>query len=232
MSEIISHTYNNVTVQQRAGDGYINATAACKANGKLWADYKRQKAAQDFVVQLSRSMGIPIDVLIQTISTGSNEERGTWVHPRVAINLGQWLDAKFAVAVTEWVFERVSGNNRGYESLSAVAQARALLSTIEDLERAADAGAAEQRKRLVAEQQLKALTDDREALVNGKRAAERARDELLASLRGVAKHAGKELHKYDESRADDQLDLMARRDAENVHTPRIAYDSNKKKPGA
>lgn len=36
--------------------------------------------------------------------------QGTWVHPQVAINLGQWCSPKFAVAVSKWVFEWMRGD--------------------------------------------------------------------------------------------------------------------------
>jgi hypothetical protein len=35
--------------------------------------------------------------------------QGTWVHPQVAIHLGQWASPKFAVLVSKWVFEWMSG---------------------------------------------------------------------------------------------------------------------------
>jgi hypothetical protein len=57
-------------------------------------------------------MGIPIGSLVRTIVTGPNECRGTWVHPQVAINLAQWVSARFAVLVSEWVFEWLSGKSR------------------------------------------------------------------------------------------------------------------------
>ncbi|MPM74856.1 hypothetical protein SDC9_121845 [bioreactor metagenome] len=84
----------------------------CKACGKLVADYMRLSSTRDFLKELSTSMGIPIDVLVQTMTTGKNEFRGTWVHPKIAINLAQWLSPKFAVLVSEWVFEWMSGNVR------------------------------------------------------------------------------------------------------------------------
>ena len=31
--------------------------------------------------------------------------RGTWIHPKVAVHLGQWCSAKFAVAVSGWILE-------------------------------------------------------------------------------------------------------------------------------
>lgn len=37
--------------------------------------------------------------------------QGTWVHPQVAINLAQWLSAKFAVQVSQWVFDWMSGKS-------------------------------------------------------------------------------------------------------------------------
>jgi len=37
------------------------------------------------------------------------EEQGTWVHPNVAINLGQWCSPKFAVAVSQWVIDWQTG---------------------------------------------------------------------------------------------------------------------------
>lgn len=35
--------------------------------------------------------------------------QGTWVHPQVAIHLAQWLSADFAVRVSRWVFDWMSG---------------------------------------------------------------------------------------------------------------------------
>lgn len=124
---LLPHTFNDVTISQRQKDGYINATAACKANGKQFNDYSRLNSTQEFLEELSRSIGIPIDLkvrstgnpvdpktghteitdtpLVLSITTGRNEFRGTWVHPQVAINLAQWISPKFAVAVSKWVYD-------------------------------------------------------------------------------------------------------------------------------
>jgi hypothetical protein len=103
--QLIPHETEGGVINQRVSDGYVNATAMCKSAGKLFADYARLKNTQEFLDELSRSMGIPIDGLVFTISTGLNEYRGTWVHPDVAINLGQWLSPKFAVQVSKWIRE-------------------------------------------------------------------------------------------------------------------------------
>jgi hypothetical protein len=106
---LISHKLENNLIHQRAADGYVNATAMCKAVGKNFADYRRLNNTDAFLKELSTSMGIPIDLLVITVVNGTNDQRGTYVHPDVAINLGQWCSPKFAVAVSKWVREWATG---------------------------------------------------------------------------------------------------------------------------
>ena len=106
---LIPHKVEKTLVNQRAIDGYINATAMCKAVGKQYGDYSRLAVTSAFLQELSRSTGIPVDQLAFTTTTGPNDERGTWVHPDVAINLGQWCSPKIAVAVSQWVREWATG---------------------------------------------------------------------------------------------------------------------------
>lgn len=99
--DLIHHETNGSVIDQRASDGYINATALCAAAGKKWSHYWTNVATQDFITELSADAGIPASVLVQ--STKGGVIQGTWVHPLVAINLGQWVSAKFAVMVSRWV---------------------------------------------------------------------------------------------------------------------------------
>lgn len=108
--ELIPREIDGFVIHQRAKDGYVNATAMCKAAGKLVADYTRlastQLVAEELVSLLSEeqgSMGIPIDPVIYTQVTGPNEYRGTWIHPDLAVNLATWCSSKFAVRVSRWV---------------------------------------------------------------------------------------------------------------------------------
>lgn len=101
--ELITHNVDNNIIHQRSSDGYVNATALCRAVGKQFNDYSRTKTTQAFFLALSRSTGIPIDLLVLTIIDGDIYRRGTWVHPQVAINLGQWCSPEFAVAVAQFV---------------------------------------------------------------------------------------------------------------------------------
>lgn len=100
-------------IHQRVRDGYVNATAMCKAGGKLFNDYSRLRTTEPFLTVLSGSTGIPVDLLVSTVMTGPNDFRGTWVHPQVAINLAQWISPEFAVKVTQWIFDWMSGKVPG-----------------------------------------------------------------------------------------------------------------------
>ena len=112
---LIEHPLEGEIIPQRAQDGYINATILCKKAGKLFGDYRRLSHTGEFLDELSAVMGIPITVLVQVIRGGNDTlSQGTWVHPRVAINLGQWLSSSFAVKVTEWVEDWWLGKTQSY----------------------------------------------------------------------------------------------------------------------
>jgi KilA-N domain len=114
---LIQRKHANTLITQRAKDGYINATAMCKAANRPWSRYWDVKASKDFADALSADVGIPISELIQSVSGGVPELQGTWVHPQVAIHLAQWLSPQFAVQVTTWVFEWISGGPKIVERL-------------------------------------------------------------------------------------------------------------------
>ncbi|MHC5307540.1 KilA-N domain-containing protein [Bartonella sp. LJL80] len=103
IKDIVAYSHNGETIALRATDGYINATAMCKAAGKDWSNYRKNAETEEFLKALEMSLRIRRDLLIQTISGGPNSGRGTWVHPQLAINLATWLSPEFAVQVSEWV---------------------------------------------------------------------------------------------------------------------------------
>lgn len=112
---LIQHEANGSIVQQRAGDGYINATALCKAAGKNMADYGRLQSTKEFFSELEADMGIPISELIQVVKGGFPENQGTWIHPDAAVHFGQWLSPKFAVKVSRWVRDWMTGKLKPQE---------------------------------------------------------------------------------------------------------------------
>ncbi|MBT3070822.1 KilA-N domain-containing protein [Rhodomicrobium sp. Az07] len=108
MHEMIPHTLEGEIINQRIKDGYVNATAMCKAAGKRFFDYHRLDTTQAFLDALFSEAGIPASEQIQTVKGGFPDQQGTWVHPKVAIHLAQWLSARFAVQVTTWVYDWMS----------------------------------------------------------------------------------------------------------------------------
>lgn len=113
----IEREHKGALISQRAKDGYVNATALCKAAGKDWYDYRRLKVTEAFLAELSSDTGISGSELIQSLSGGTPHLQGTWVHPYVAINLGQWLSPAFAVQVSRWVTEWMTGGPQVQERL-------------------------------------------------------------------------------------------------------------------
>jgi len=104
---LVTHTFNNISIPQRESDGYLSATAMCKSVGKLFGHYKVNNQTKEFLKALEDDIGITISKLIQVIQ-GKGKQQGTWVHPKVAIHLAQWLSPDFAVQVTNWVFDWIN----------------------------------------------------------------------------------------------------------------------------
>ncbi|MFC1616263.1 KilA-N domain-containing protein [Patescibacteria group bacterium] len=113
--KLISHELDNQIIRQRSIDGYIDATSMCQAKNKRFNDYSRLGSSKAFIQELSSDTGIPVSGkkgLVQQIKGGRPEDQGTWVHPQIAINLGQWLSPGFAVQVSKWVFAWMSGGQK------------------------------------------------------------------------------------------------------------------------
>jgi hypothetical protein len=62
----ITHEEDDQLIYMRSTDGYVNATAMCKAFGKRLNDYSRLDTTKEFVQELSSDAGIPADLLIVT----------------------------------------------------------------------------------------------------------------------------------------------------------------------
>lgn len=113
----VDREVDNAHIHQRLDDGYINATALCKACGKEVKHYLSNATTKEFIKTLSSEVGIPTSALIQSVKGGQPQFQGTWVHPQVAINLAQWASPKFAVLVSKWVFEWMQGNFSSQKNL-------------------------------------------------------------------------------------------------------------------
>jgi len=101
---LISRSWNSTPIARRTTDGYVNATAMCKANGKQWSKYRESDRCQTYLDALAETSGIRMFGLIES---RQGQGGGTWVHPQVAVNLPRWISAPFAVWMDGWFLESV-----------------------------------------------------------------------------------------------------------------------------
>jgi len=101
-TQLISRDFHGATIRQRPSDGYFDATAMCKANGKHFKHYLENQSTTEFLEVLSLKVGIPT---FKIIEVKSGRYGGSWIHPKGAIHLAIWCNPEFAVMVTEWTFE-------------------------------------------------------------------------------------------------------------------------------
>jgi hypothetical protein len=94
-----------------------------QAAGKLFAGWSRLESTKAYLETLSRSMQINIDVLVQVQTTGKNEDRGTWGHPKVSIRFAQWCNDEFAVWVDTQIDELMT---TGSVSIATTAPKKAI----------------------------------------------------------------------------------------------------------
>jgi hypothetical protein len=105
-AQIEAREWNGHAIQRRHADGYVNATAMCKANGRHLPHYLTNARTSEYLQALSGSVGIPTDHLKVSIGTGPNHLRGTWIHPRLAVDLARWISPSFAVWMDGWFLEQ------------------------------------------------------------------------------------------------------------------------------
>ena len=104
MDALILGEWNDRRIRVNAADpDYINATDMCGACGKAWSNWLTNDGSENILCELERSLGIPRDRIVVSVTAGPNNARGTWVHRRLAIVLAQWCSPAFAV----WVAEKI-----------------------------------------------------------------------------------------------------------------------------
>jgi len=111
-SALVVRSWNGHAIQRRLSDGFINATSMCGAAKKRWRDYYINQRSSNYLQALQGSTGFPADLLVETITTGLNANRGTWVHPRLAVDLARWISPEFAVWMDGWILEELEARSK------------------------------------------------------------------------------------------------------------------------
>lgn len=92
---------NELTIEVRPLDGFINATQICKAGGKRFNDWNCLNSVKD---QMKILREILKNSFVVESKVGGNHS-GTWIHPALATLLAQWISPRFAVKVALWLEE-------------------------------------------------------------------------------------------------------------------------------
>jgi hypothetical protein len=138
--EKFSREVNGIEVEQRVSDGFINATAICKAHQKDPNDWFTTQDTFDLFLALADDLGIEIETgefrkldisklsaskyskifpgLVLSKRGGLEIGGGTWLHPDLAIQIAQWCNKPFAIQVSRWIREwMTTGKNPIYDRL-------------------------------------------------------------------------------------------------------------------
>ena len=108
MAFLDTRSYDGTPISRRTTDGYVNATAMCKANGKEWSNYRQTDRCQLYMDALADSLGIQgMDLLDSRGGNGG----GTWIHPQLAVDLARWISAPFAVWMDGWFLETANSTS-------------------------------------------------------------------------------------------------------------------------
>ena len=113
MNQVQSFNFGNTPVSFRA-DGYLNATAIAAHFGKQPRDYLKTEQTQQYIAALANFLSTKTKILVKenqivNVKNGGSE-RGTWLHPKLAIHFARWLDPKFAVWCDEQIEQLLSGS--------------------------------------------------------------------------------------------------------------------------
>ena len=106
----MSRSWHGTPISRRTTDGYVNATAMCKANRKRWSDYRESDRCQLYLDALSQTTEIPVFDLIQS---RQGQGAGTWVHRQVAVDLARWISPAFAVWMDGWFLDELEKRPAG-----------------------------------------------------------------------------------------------------------------------
>jgi hypothetical protein len=92
----------NGTPIERRPDGYVNATAMCKANGKRWAKFRESAQCEAYMPALAAEDRISVFDLVVSQRGGTGAGGSTWIHPDLATELARWISPAFSVFVNRW----------------------------------------------------------------------------------------------------------------------------------
>jgi KilA-N domain len=93
---------NDIIIEIRSEDGYVNATQMCKAGNKEFKHWVTLKSTLELFTSAKENVDNPT---LKLIESKQGRNGGSWIHPDLAVQLAQWISPSFAIQVSRWIRE-------------------------------------------------------------------------------------------------------------------------------
>ena len=103
--------FENIRIQTRDTDGYINGTKMCSDVGKSFATWFQSNKTREYLYNLYKSIGPDYDLV-------KEEKKSVYIHPLLAINVAQWLSPLFEIQVSKWIYKLLMTGKLDYKTYS------------------------------------------------------------------------------------------------------------------
>jgi hypothetical protein len=101
---VVAEHGEDLIIEIRTSDGFVNATKMCVSRGMRLEKYKDSKSGIIFLKKCKESNPTLTEIMV------SRGRVGTWVHHEVAIDIATWINPAFRVAVTDVMTQYNSRN--------------------------------------------------------------------------------------------------------------------------
>ncbi len=134
----MSLTLNNIVIESRESDHFINATQLCKAGGKKFNDWFKLDSTNALISELKldlsplKTKNVAFKNLVETKKGRYNS--GSWIHPDLAVQLAQWISPMFAIQVSRWVRELMTTGSVSIDSRKSDEELKELQNRVAQLE--------------------------------------------------------------------------------------------------
>lgn len=103
---------NNVEINYRNKDNYINAIQLCNAGNLNFNDWINSHYINELIIELEKELNISrLDLFDINKFNLKTLERESWIHPNLAIQLAHWISPIFGFHVSKWIRSLVKDEN-------------------------------------------------------------------------------------------------------------------------
>jgi len=126
---MLIHTHNAISISQRP-DGYINLTKMAASTGKRIDNWLRSQDTKDLLAEFENQQAFnslklrELEIQPALIVKEGRKDGGTWAHPLIAIQFAQHCSPIFALQVSQWVIDFMTGKPTSQPQLSHAKQQR------------------------------------------------------------------------------------------------------------